>query len=305
MWRYTFINPSAVWAKINATVASAEKAAPKQEPVPAPIIAPMVASPEAEPAVAQPAPAPKLKIKLGSSQAAGEPATNAEKAPVKPSKPKASKPRATNKARATDMPPPPYIDDGSHDLLQEVIAMEELNSHTPRKESKQRRTIELDPEDELLILASPSRDENSAVDTIPQELPPVAPPVSVPVAPPKPTPTPTSLKISRPTERVKPIVEKGKEKGKEKEKTAAPVPAPTVASAHVPLPVAPLPKRKTPPTAPAPVPGQSSTPVNESRVRDALKVIMNMPQSIIFNQPVDPIRDGCPTYGLSEYFITF
>lgn len=270
-----------VWAKINATVASAEKAAPRSEPVP--VSAPMVASPEPIEILATQPAAPKLKIKLGSGQAAAEPVTNTEKVPKVP-KAKASKPRLSSKARATDMPPPPYIDDGSHDLLQEVIAMEELSNQTPKKEPKHRRAVELDPEDELLILASPSRDEDSAIEPKPQEQI-IAPPAPVSIVPAKPTPAPTSLRINKSVERVKPIIDKGKEKDRTQISASMPAPIPVVAPQ----------KRKTPPTAQVRASGQISTPVNEIRVRDVLKVLMNMPQSIIFNQPVDPIRDGCPT----------
>ena len=60
------------------------------------------------------------------------------------------------------MPPPPYIDDGSHDLLQEAITMEELeqkkSSHSPTKPpasklNKPRKQVTLDEDGELLSLA--------------------------------------------------------------------------------------------------------------------------------------------------------
>ena len=161
------------------------------------------------------------------------------------------------------MPPPPYIDDGSHDLLQEVIAMEEL-SQAPKKESKPRRTVDLDPEDELLILASPSRKDEHASYEAPLvekiQPPPPPPPLVPPVVAPAPsTPAPptltsknshTSLKISK--QEPRPKVTDKSEKGKEKAASRAPSVAPSNSSFTA-TPV----KRKTPPT------GSSFTPVNE------------------------------------------
>lgn len=68
---------------------------------------------------------PTLKLKIGGSSKSSQPQVAAigEPSSVPATKPKTSK---TKKAKNMDMPPSLYIDDGSHDLLQEVIAMEEL-----------------------------------------------------------------------------------------------------------------------------------------------------------------------------------
>ena len=51
--------------------------------------------------------------------------------------PETSKPSSRlRKPPVIDVPPPPYIDDGSHDLLQEVIAMEMKQGETRHSTSE-------------------------------------------------------------------------------------------------------------------------------------------------------------------------
>ena len=254
---------------------------PVEPPQPPPVqeLAPIPEVPAAAPVTeseAAPVPAPKLKLKLGAQAL-----PNGEGS--KPPKPK--KPR---KVKATDMPPPPYIDDGSHDLLQEVIAIEELEK-SPNKSasSKPRKHVELDADEELLSLASaePAHPtyERSEV-PVEKHFTPPPPPVPAPVhASPKPAPAPPKAK--RPTEKA--IHPLPSVKGKEKEAEYVP-PPPVPHVPHVASGPATKPKGSTPPI-------QTSTPINEARCRDVLKTLVNMPQSFIFREPVDPVRDGCPT----------
>ncbi|KAL5494783.1 hypothetical protein ACEPAI_245 [Sanghuangporus weigelae] len=273
-----------VWAKINATVASAEKAMPKpaapvERPKPQP---PVVHEPVPDvsaiaPEVVPEAPAPKLKLKLGSQAL---PNGEGSKPPPKPKKPR--------KLKATDMPPPPYIDDGSHDLLQEVIAIEELEK-SPNKSagSKPRKHVELDADEELLSLASaePPHLTFERPEVTEKHHTPLPPPTPL-LASPKPAVAPSKTK--RLTE--KPIHPPPSIKGKEKEKEAEHVsPAPSSQVAQVASGSPNRLKGATPPVT-------TSTPLNEARCRDVLKTLLNMPQSFFFREPVDPIRDGCPTY---------
>lgn len=258
--------------------------------------------PRSKPSPSHPAaPAQKastvLKLKLGSSR----PAPPAESS--KPSQ-KSSVPKA-KKQKAVDMPPPPYIDDGSHDLLQEVIAMEELErvEKSPFKSSssKQRKVVELDPEEELLSLA--------AADSVPvlvkrmdvqkMSVPPStpvrapSPSTSVPVVPPPqlsaqvpitPKSTIPSMRLKKPVE--KPVQLSPSIKGKEKEGSIGPLPP------HVTGPARPR-KSSTP---------LSFIPINEKKCREILKNIVKLPQAIIFARPVDPVLDGCPTYVFRDRF---
>ncbi|KAI5120798.1 hypothetical protein M0805_002425 [Coniferiporia weirii] len=286
-----------LWAKIVTTVETAEKAAPKPEPVVPPMPVhlhpslppPVPPKPVKEapvpvpaPAPPAPAPAPRLKLKLGPSQPA---ARNAEssKPPMKP-----KQPMKQRKPKATDMPPPPYIDDGSHDLLQEVIAMEELGkSPAKASSSKPRKVVELDADDELLSLASdlpaPVPERRAEPEKHHSPAPPhhsPAPPPPPAAAPPIRKPVPAQPKAKKPVE--KHLQPSPSAKGKEKE---SPVPSPSQASSSTPS----KPK-KTSSTPSLP------TPLNEKKCRDILKTLMKIPQALIFARPVDPQLDGCPTY---------
>jgi transcription initiation factor TFIID subunit 2 len=44
-----------------------------------------------------------------------------------------------------------------------------------------------------------------------------------------------------------------------------------------------------------PAPDPNAVPINEKKCREVLKVISKLKEYPIFAQPVDPIRDGCPT----------
>ena len=217
--------------------------------------------------------APKLKLKLAS-----QPTQNDESTKPPP------KPRKARKMRATDMPPPPYIDDGSADLLQEVIAIEELGK-SPNKyvNSKPRKVVELDADEELLSLASAEPQATlERSDTVEKNHPPAPPPLM-----PAPSPAPALIppKVKKPIER--PIQPSPSVKGKEKEAERPPLPAFQPASV---TPSRPNRSASATPSAAA------TTPINEVKCREVLKTLMNMSQSFIFREPVDPVRDGCPTY---------
>ncbi|EJC98793.1 uncharacterized protein FOMMEDRAFT_161628 [Fomitiporia mediterranea MF3/22] len=277
-----------VWTKINATVTSAEKAAPKFEAAAKPSIPPAPA-PVEDTNVIAPEPtssAPKLKLKLGPSQ----PAANTEASKAGPLKakhpPKPRKPKTVEKA--TDMPPPPYIDDGSHDLLQEVIAMEELEKSPTKSSSlKSRKVVELDADEELLRLASPEPKvvpEHSSV--VEKHHSPAAHSTHLPISSPKPAPTP--VKPKKLTER--PVQPSKSVKGKEKEADMVP-PAPSSQASSV-APYRPKKSRSATPMATT----STTVPINEAKCRDLLRILVGLPQSFFFREPVDPIRDGCPTY---------
>ncbi|KAH8110586.1 hypothetical protein DFH11DRAFT_1619105 [Phellopilus nigrolimitatus] len=276
-----------LWTKIITTVETAEKAAPVP-PKPASVSGPsrplsppstVPVKEESVPAqVPQHSAAPKLKLKLGSSQPAGSAEGSKAAAKAKP----AQKPR---KSKATDMPPPPYIDDGSHDLLQEVIAMEELEkSPSKPSSSKSRKVVELDADDELLSLASDAPERRAAPEQHHSPVP-TPPPTNVVVPAPR-KPTPSQLKVKKPLEKVaqpSPSV-----KGKEKEKSTGP-PAPLV-STPTPTPT-PSKFKKSSSSTPA-----TTTPINEKKCKEVLKNLLKLPQAVIFARPVDPHMDGCPTY---------
>lgn len=309
---YWLINESSEWVRIVNTLDNVEKnaqkmhAAPEHAEAPPPPPAPSrkadavkppvlaLAPPHAPtpapppiPAVQQPPPTQKLstvlKLKLGN---ATRPAAQAES-----SKP-AAKPAPLTKPKkhkAIDMPPPPYIDDGSHDLLQEVIAMEELGRGdkpaVKSSSSKQRRVVELDPEEELLSLAATEPEPipekrveapKVKVQSPPPPTPPPAPVAKVTTVPVKPV---VPLKLKKPVEKVLQPSPSAKAKGKEKEKESSSGPITPHVSAS----------RKLSST-PA-----STTPISERKCREVLKNLMKLPQAIIFARPVDPVLDGCPT----------
>lgn len=202
---------------------------------------------------------------------------------------KSSSKSKVRKPPAVDVPPPPYIDDGSHDLLQEVIAMEmekDGKRHRPTSEraaEKRKRSID-DDDEEILSLApaitskrklppsasAPSRLIGaSANGTSPKSSPGPSAPKN-PSRPEPPAPQPPKLKLSI--------------KGKEKEAASVPVaPAPT------------------PSSKPRKSPAGTATPLNEKKCREVLKALLKMPEAAIFSRPVDAVLDGCPTY---VYIIT-
>ncbi|KAG6333744.1 hypothetical protein ID866_5345, partial [Astraeus odoratus] len=287
-----------MWNRINKTLEVANKASGSRPPAasqpvvakqpPAkPIAAPTTAS--STPAPQHPSSRPIIKLKVGNPQGKAT-----EKPPEEPKASVKIKPR---KPIIPDEAPPPYVDDGSHDLLQEVIAIEREKDEERRQRkvtgtSQQevsparatgsgppgkRRKRNTEGDDDILALATPlSRKEKANVSHVTPGTPTPAPEPVIPapkVPPPQPKVkkerTQESMEIPAPVVEAPPRVSS---KGKEKETDTS----------HVALP-------KSKPTT-------GGTPVNEKKCRDILKVISRLPEYPIFSVPVDPIRDGCPTY---------
>ena len=259
-------------------------------PPPVPIQAKAVVTPIKAPATPTPptsaaTPAPTLKLKIG-----GNPALRATPPtlPDNPTTPKpviALKPKA-RKPKPEDIPSAPVVDDGSFDLLEEVIAIEKEKERLVSKKQRQStagsETVapgkrkkdlleELDEDEEILALASPNKKPSRSPQpgSTEKEVRATSPakfPRSINVKRP-------SISISEPVANpeVKPPAESRQSptKGKEKEVSS---PAPTRLSVA------------------------SETPVNKVKAREMLKSLLRLPEAAIFSRPVDPIQDGCPTY---------
>lgn len=214
---------------------------------------------------------------MGSTATASQsdPSAKAPKVRVRPPKP--DTPRA---ATPVDAPPPPYIDDGSHDLLQEVLAIEreKKGEHKPRHKkerpvvdgstSKRKHLDAMSDDEDILALATPSKKDRPS--------PPEASGSS-------------SARVSAPKITIKAAPSKPK---KERPIEAPPAPPPSIkgkereVATHV--------KRQTPPNVVKS--SGAKVPINEKKCQDILKALLKVPESIIFQAPVDPIRDGCPTF---------
>ncbi|KAH7886186.1 hypothetical protein F5I97DRAFT_2026435 [Phlebopus sp. FC_14] len=282
-----------LWNRINKTLEAANKAAePASGHLPSIVVERRPTKPATDtagtarlppiPLVAEPAPArPVIKLKVGGAQA--KPSEKALETPKVTHKPKARKPKIPDEA------PPPYVDDGSHDLLQEVIAIErEKDEKRQRKmlettrESPpikapgtgppgKRRKPNVEGDDDILKLTTPlSRKDRPSVASTSSaaESPHASTPKSTPAVPKaKKEKGPDPVALAGPADLPRTSL-----KGKEKEVTnAQPTPPKTRASG-------------------------TSTPLNEKKCRDVLRVISKLPDYGIFAQPVDPERDGCPTY---------
>ncbi|EGO05242.1 hypothetical protein SERLA73DRAFT_82815 [Serpula lacrymans var. lacrymans S7.3] len=292
-----------LWARISKTLEAANKHAqeepaevlpnivvkqpvkPVTNPIPPPSPVPVAASPPLP--VATPSTSrPTIKLKVGASQ------DKVNDTPKPPPKPKNRKPKMV------DVPPPAYVDDGSHDLLQEVIAIErekdEEKRHRLTTETTKpsiaipvrasgsvppgkRKKSNLDGEEDILALATPAKKEKHT-----------APPANLASRaiekPPAPQPVKTAPSAHRPKKdkvpdlpeiQPKPEAPRVSIKGKEKEtaSSASSTPARTKKSS-----------------------ANQSTPINDKKCKEILKTLLKLPECLIFAQPVDPIRDGCPTY---------
>ena len=322
----------AVWVKINKTLekaAQAQPAPPAQTPA---IQAPprTKAAEAAAPSLpAAPAAIPTIKLKIGGGSAT--PNGAAPPAPSKSaSKSKAKKPKEPKLSEVpppaphVSAPPPPPssafddLDDGTADLLQEVIAVEEEKKRqqhqTPHKEKERERPTpaptaekgkerhapkivigkrKMDTtEDEILALATPAKRERGSV--------PIPGPSSTPAVP---TPPASASKRVSPPQPAKNGVssQKVKEKPpKPSPKTSPPAQEPTPPPTRVTLkgkekeisrpatPSSTKPKKAGAQTTP--------TPANEKKCREILNLLGKQSDAFIFKRPVDPIQDGCPTY---------
>lgn len=309
------------WTIINKTLEAADKAHPPPPPPPvvkpthriiphAPASYPPVNSSTLSSRHATPTPTaqhpsgapvassssrPTIKLKVG---AQGKPSERPPQQPApKPKKSKA-KPSDSPTSLVLDAPPPPYVDDGSHDILQEVLAIERAkNEQRQRSVSEKDKPIASIPqgkrkksdlvEDDILALAAPSKKERpspaepSAVKLQLQVQSTSS--VSKSSVPSIKFKKDKSTNVQRPhAEAAVPSV-----KGKEREIQGLPPPAPILVPTPMPAPTvaSAQPKRKN----------VQATPINEKKCKELLKLFTKFPESEIFLRPVDPVLDGCPT----------
>lgn len=210
-----------------------------------------------------------------------------------------------------DAPPPPYIDDGSHDLLQEVLAIEREKDEEKRQRSmlkaperavngsSGKRKHSATEEEKVVNGSSAKRKHSTAEDDI------LA--LATPAKKEKPTPAvvSTSTSSSSNGKLILPALKFSKPKkdltgGSSSRSTSArstpavdaPRPSLKGKEKEIPLPATPTvttPKPRNQPTVHA-------TPINDKKCKDILKVLSKISESTIFQTPVDPVRDGCPTY---------
>ncbi|KAF9075021.1 hypothetical protein BDP27DRAFT_1316349 [Rhodocollybia butyracea] len=303
------------WTIISKTldqhaINNAEEAEPAPKPAVKPprILPPVPEAKFSPPPIPQPQPSssaparPTIKLKMPSQSASANVSPKAvassskpRKLKVKPLNPVPVVESSTTIEPDVDAPPPPYIDDGSHDLLQEVLAIERQKDEEKRQRlksqeravngsSSKRKHVESSAEDDILALATPAKKERAtpvAVTssngkiTLPGSKPPKAK-KEAPVAPVQYSGASSRSNSARST----PVLDvpRSSLKGKEKEISLPPTPTTAVP-----------PKPKTQPNI-------QTLPINEKRCKDILKALMKTPESTIFHVPVDPVRDGCPTY---------
>ncbi|PFH52313.1 hypothetical protein AMATHDRAFT_140606 [Amanita thiersii Skay4041] len=317
------------WTIINKTLEAADRAHPPPPtgvtpqrrvlpPVPKPFAKPSQnhtfnpqssrkRPPTGAPLATDPTPStsrPTIKLKVNAQQGLATGSQPSEDS-VATLKPRARKAKTSDapfldavEAAALE-PPPPYVDDGSHDILQEVIAIEREKREQQHRSAiekereksltngssgkRKKSDISID-EDDILTLATPSKKERVS---------PTGPggPKSRIVVPPAssklpPAPTQNKSKKGKQTELVsiasKPTMDvpQVSAKGKEKENSSSsstPAPAPQI-----------IRNKKSPVV--------QTTPINEKKCRELLKVLQKIPDAGIFLRPVDPVLDGCPTY---------
>ena len=288
------------WTIINKTLEAVDKAHPVavvEAPKPAPRTLPPVprAFPD-RPSTHVPTPAiprhssatppvasssrPSIKLKVGSQN----------KKPERPqqTKPPKRKPKLSDSPTnlILDAPPPPYVDDGSHDILQEVLAIErEKNEQRQRSVNekdkptansmpgKRKKSDSLD-EDDILALATPAKKER----------------------PTPPGPTSGTKNHAAPpasTSKLPTVSVKAKKERPDLARPSASVDSPMTSVKGK--------EREVVPASPAPIPPKprkpvQATPINEKKCKDLLKVLQKLPDAAIFLRPVDSVLDGCPTY---------
>ncbi|KAF7302980.1 Transcription initiation factor TFIID subunit 2 [Mycena kentingensis (nom. inval.)] len=115
------------WAIINKTLEQARaKEAALGPPAPTNYPAPVASS--SQPTASSSRPAPKIKFKAPAAADGGP------KISIKPPKRKPTEDVKVEET-AVEPPPPPYVDDGSHDILQEVLAIEREQGERHRHRS--------------------------------------------------------------------------------------------------------------------------------------------------------------------------
>ncbi|EIW64059.1 uncharacterized protein TRAVEDRAFT_55102 [Trametes versicolor FP-101664 SS1] len=318
-----------MWVRINKTLEVANKAAQERPaPVaqstpsikfsaPATTPAPSKSSPATTPAPTSSVPVIKLKIGGGPTNGTHSPSPATSKPAPKPKGKKPKEPKLSEVPPPTRIPAPAPVptfeDDGSLDLLEEVIAIErekkqgrKQGSSSGSKERERekpapppappaekaklvprlvigKRKVPDPTEDEILALATPAKKERTSAPS--SSSTPVPPPAASVPKHVEPSP-PSKNGVSGHKSREKPpkpspvpepaVVARSSAKGKEKEKEA---PRPT-----------------TPANGKAKKAPELTAPINEKKCRDILKTLAKVPEALIFMRPVDPIQDGCPDY---------
>ncbi|KAL0951837.1 hypothetical protein HGRIS_008498 [Hohenbuehelia grisea] len=298
------------WTRTNKTLEAKEVPAPPVKArVPAvPPVAkqpPRMETPTRPIATPTPAPRPIIKLKVG-PQAKGVESTPTPKGP-----PKA---RIIKKPKPMLDPPPPYVDDGSADILQEVIELEKEQAQkkvrVPPVETttaQKRKKSELD-EDDILALAAPAKRDK------PSPGPSALPVRPIPAKRDKPSPGPSATPVRSKSTSVQSTPTIKISNNAKKSKSHLPSPKPRVEATPPPPPPPPSVKGKErevmpppPPPAAASAPSPSpakvkkapvvqAMPINEKKCRDVLKTLKKVPDCLIFLNPVNPVLDGCPTY---------
>ncbi|KAJ7750340.1 hypothetical protein B0H16DRAFT_1550372 [Mycena metata] len=263
------------WTIINKTLEAQHAKEAQRPPPPPPKVLPPAPPAAPDPAPAEPTPStsrPTIKFK------APQPPQPKESTPKPVPKPPRRKPKPDIPAAevpAVDPPPPPYVDDGSHDILQEVIALEREKDEKVRHRSSvtangKRKKVDVsededEAEDDLLALATPAKKGRPSPPEPSSSVPKILLNQHKSKPPPANPPERRSSTVDVPRISIK---------GKEKE---VPVGAP---SAH---------RSKKSPVVQA-------TAIDEKKCKQLLSTLMKLPESGIFLRPVDPQIDGCPTY---------
>lgn len=251
-----------------------------------------VSTPAPPVAAEQPAPRPIIKLKVGGAHV--KPSEPVNEKPVEKSAEVSKAPKfKARKLKIPDEAPPPYVDDGSHDLLQEVIAIEREKDEEKRQR-KMAETVRESPPAKASGSGPPGkrRKPNGGSD---DDILTFATPISrkdKQNGPSSSTSTPVPERPPAPTPKAAPALPKHKKKGPE----PLPPPAPAPEAPRISVKGKEREVLSVQPTPPKPRAQPSTTaPLNEKKCRDVLRTISRLPEYLIFSQPVDPVRDGCPT----------
>ena len=294
-----------VWNRIHKTLEAANKAAeparrelpsivvkqPPQKPPPQPK---RVSTPAAVPppvTAEQPAPRPTIKLKVGGAQVKPTEKVNGKSVEKSAEASKAPKFKA-RKLKIPDEAPPPYVDDGSHDLLQEVIAIER-----EKDEKRQRKMVESfreSPPAKASGSGPPGKRRKPNVESDGDDVLTYATPISrkdKQNGTSSSAGTPVPERPRAPTPKTAPAPPKPKKKGSER----VPTPAPAPEAPHISIKGKEREVTSAQPAPSKPRATSSAAPLNEKKCRDVLRAISKLGEYSIFAHPVDPVRDGCPT----------
>lgn len=294
---------------INTLEAVDTKQAKDMPPPPPPPIPHVEPQPPASKEVKAPVIKPTIKLKLGPSQPVptSEPVKAEKKEKEKPKPMKIRKPKKVEQSAAapTISHSAEEFDDGSNDLLEEVLAIErERDSDYNRvagtqvAEKRKREDEESDEDEEILNLAG----GDAKVDTRAEIKAPAVSTTKTPSTSQAPAQRHSEQKSKIPSEKsVTPqssqpvVLPLNKEK-----KTTIPVKIKKPPLHPQPQP---QPQPQPSPTLVSSSPSSSTTPINEKKCRDLIKLLLKLPQAAIFSRAVDSVLDGCPTYAHVSFSI--